>query len=722
MKTTVKVFFILISLFLNGIIFGEKPYYNWYYSNVYRKEHRTANITCFVNYYPDGFIYTDTIDDTPYRRSNVLPNILIADEDEYKPKQLVLRRGMDPENSGTEESNPIFARVLEVDGEKNRLLRGLSISSLAVYHGKLYAGLSAWDHEDKYRRLLFVTESVESGEGLSRIFKSKEELGQCRLIFSGIQPYSPHNEGDEDVVCKTSIRIQIRSSEDYHGIHDATFMGPEDLDYYLLPEGNEKVDFLIDFPEGHKWVQYKVILETQDSRISPVLSSVKLIRGSETIIHDNSWNKGQLFESRGISAKHSPGEIVLENKVLDDKTVSMVKVIQPRVKEPPQWAYNIFDFNRRPGRELIESEYPYTAIGSMKVFQNKLYFLLGPQPGVTSRASMGNLGSYDYAKGIFRIESPYYMEMHDNPMRLFFWSEGGGKFRKMGDILINPQSDTKKGRGRNNIYMRQGPEIYFYTDGSGEWEIGLIPDTIRVYRSRIGTVHVWDMIKYDGRYYISTNAGILYRDIPDEKEDHYDSGAWRYLSEYRGSRIADFLLKQGSFVIFDQNLFFTETILRRAPFNNIVNLFSISNEYNIYRIMDLKEFEEGRFIAMADSLNRSVEYSHRLIVWDGRDKLFFTDQKFHILQQASSLILKEGEHFSHKIQLSCNKKNIKFLCDMDALPDGIFFDKETLTLIGKPSEKGIFEFALKAVDIHSERVLSSIVLSIAVYSEVYDKE
>jgi len=113
---------------------------------------------------------------------------------------------------------------------------------------------------------------------------------------SGTLISSPYDTSDSaNVVAKiqwtqnlpsasTTIKFQIRTSPD--GVNWTDWCGPDDPDnstttcststYFTDPSGSEPIDEMFKDGQNDRWIQYKVILETQDSMKTPVLDDVSI--------------------------------------------------------------------------------------------------------------------------------------------------------------------------------------------------------------------------------------------------------------------------------------------------------------------------------------------------------------------------------------------------------------------------------------------------------------
>ena len=115
------------------------------------------------------------------------------------------------------------------------------------------------------------------------------------IASSGTLISSPYDTSDSaNVVAKiqwtattpasTTIKFQIRTSPD--GSNWTDWCGPDDPDnstttcststYFIDPSGGEPIDEMFKDGQNDRWIQYKVILETEDPTKTPVLDDVSI--------------------------------------------------------------------------------------------------------------------------------------------------------------------------------------------------------------------------------------------------------------------------------------------------------------------------------------------------------------------------------------------------------------------------------------------------------------
>jgi phosphodiesterase/alkaline phosphatase D-like protein len=115
------------------------------------------------------------------------------------------------------------------------------------------------------------------------------------IASSGTLISSPYDTSDSaNVVAKiqwtattpasTTIKFQIRTSPD--GVNWTDWCGPDDSDdstttcststYFTDPSGGEPIDEMFKDGKDDRWIQYKVILETEDPTKTPVLDDVSI--------------------------------------------------------------------------------------------------------------------------------------------------------------------------------------------------------------------------------------------------------------------------------------------------------------------------------------------------------------------------------------------------------------------------------------------------------------
>ena len=508
-----------------------------------------------VSYYPEGILYADAV------VRNGIPNPLDLD--------LVIRLipdGYEPPSVQMNES--LWALVESINGDIPKdNLNSISITCVEVFHGKIYVGMKASDGyynsdgtagtDDTFRRRMYVSESVSSGEGVSRSFNAASLAGAV-LTIEGVTAGTPHASGNP-LPKPTRIRLRLRSAATEAGLAGAAFVGPDGTagTYFELPEDAAQTAYNLAFPAGHTWCQYKVFLSTSDGRVTPVLQKVELIANGRTVASDDDWSGGQLTEVNNLFTQHSPGEVVLANRKLADGKTSMMMVIQPPCVQPPDWCYNLIGGGQAGDRAFKFDQWPYMALGEMEPYKGNLYLLVGPTMSFHTGCQAGDLVRYDYAGGLFTVEGHMYQGGDpNNPAVKTFWGEGGGRFRILGDILVMPQGDAKIGSWDGQSYGGgESWEWYLYTTGNGHWKVGRTPSVV----ANGGPTHIWDIAYFQGYQFIHTNMGAIYRPLPTTEEGHFDQSTWLFFGNGWPPG-ATGTLSVGAFAVHDNRLFTGYTV------------------------------------------------------------------------------------------------------------------------------------------------------------------
>jgi len=662
-------------------LLGDEPYETWYEMEIENTDGAGGYYNGIVSYYPEGIVVPDKI--------ITQPDPLIQD--------LVLRVvpelttfGQGSKSGG--KSTP-WATVISVNGEYSYDdLKKLNVDSLEVFHGKVYVGVMALDNyvnsdgtlgtDDTFRRLLYVTESVQQGSGVSRAFRPGKLAG-TQLYIKGIRPCTPHLEG-QLFTCPTSISLQIRSAATSGALKKASFVGK-----YELPASGE-ASFNLVFPTGHKWFQYKVVMSTGDSRLTPVLEQVKVTTTSGTVIDDTDWSGGQLTENTNLFDRHSPGELVLANAKQLDGQVKMIKVIQAPCVEVPQWFFEFTD----PSRNFSLAHWPYPSVADLEPFEGKLYMRVGTSTFTAPAGCQGgDFASYDYAGGLVKVEAQFYHsdDPHD-PNDYRFHGEGGGWLRKMGDLLINAQPDSK--------IQGFSAEYYMYTDGDGSWDVGYIGNPIA------GALnHAWDMIEIGGHYFVSTNPGVLYRPVPQTAAEHLDADAWNYFG------LSGDIMAQAAFNIFGSHLLMDYS-LYMSDYTSDVGLLSIDEGINT--VLQV-QYTEGT----VNGARGSTQFEGHLVYWSHMNSDFFrfSDPEFRAIPPSESLKWRKGIYDSHELPIEGDENSLLWTIVDGALPQGLSLHGSQGIVDGRPQEAGAFDVVFQVVEVGAPPLLQSTVRYSIVVSE-----
>jgi len=561
--------------------------------------------------------------------------IIYADEPYYKNvynhplKTKLILRSIDDVNSS--ETRQIYGTILGIDGSlPYDDLTSIRISTLESYHGKLFVGITANDPyqrtispgqepyisgtNDEYRRRVYVTSSVEEGYLISNPYYDEALSGLKIMNIDSIVPKPPHTISTPDMQSPTYCSIQVRTAETQENLEVTAWS-----DHY-----EENTAIII--PQNHEYIQYRVNMQTDDISLTPIVKKIEFVNPiGEVILSDSSWiNENDYQSKEGISGTLSNGELVLDN--LLDESLSPPQVHfsylfqAPAKQEPPDWVYDIKrvvfpgDTSSAP-RNFARGCWPYPGVVSMEVFKEKLFMNIGCQAGECHGMTAGEFASYNYESGLIKTEAIQYSQQPFD-----WWNEGNGNLRVVGDLLINPGVDTKSCGPDlvENPEIPGGCQNYQFTDGSGEWYIGITPS------AGIFGVHIWDIAEFDGKLFIGRSNGCYYRDMPDDFESHssaesYNPDSWTLLpgTEHHehdpgtpGQAIHRFILYGNKFIVkysdswrFKGNRYNEKTLLTYDQ-----NLQQISET-------DINSFTVG---SDRDGLDFEayILHNHRLITWN----------------------------------------------------------------------------------------------------------
>lgn len=449
---------------------------------------------------------------------------------------LFLRSVEDP--SDVEASAQIYGTVLSITGDvPYEDLRNIRIVSLATYHGKLLAGVMAEDSpdapggcNDTYRRRIYVTASVPSGHLISNpIHDEQADEETLTVSLQILRPRPPQLPGEPiQLESPTTVGLRIRSATSQAGLDGAPWLGPDG------PDSSYQDGTTATVPTGHEWLQVRADLHSDDPRLTPVVDRMALLGdGGRTVFAQDDWQDPSSYaELSGIGPALSPGELVLSNLTEaaggPAPQVVFVEHFQAPVQaEPPEWLYS-GDLGD-PSRNFGPAGWPYNAVISMAVFQDRLMINVGNRPGpVPAGATAGEFVSYDYASGLVRTESRQYSALERD-----WWQEGNGRLRVFGNLLINNGIDTKMRDLGDGQEVPPGSQMYYLFTGPDERIIGNTP-------ADFGN-HLWDIQVFAGRLLISRNGGTWFRDLPQGLPGHAqgdDSGLWSELDGAQRSSAA----------------------------------------------------------------------------------------------------------------------------------------------------------------------------------------
>ncbi|MEW6745458.1 MAG: Ig domain-containing protein [Planctomycetota bacterium] len=651
-------------------------------------------------YGPEGIVYADKI----IRHD-------IKDPDALLDLDLILRvvpalDGLQSDRrlSWCEASTP-FATVLTVHGEHSRDdLNNLRIASLEVMQGKIYVGVEAFDPyqnsdgsmgtNDTFRRRLYVTESVADGTGVSRPFHGG--LANAILKVEGILPGAPHIEGEPFQEDPTNIVIQVRSAATEVELEAAPFTG-----HYELDGGSGYSEWELDFPLQHTWFQYKMLMATSDSRVTPVLERVRLETAAGTLVDDNDWSAGQLVEVDDLLPSHSPGNVVLANRKLLTGQVAMALVRQPPCVEPPAWCWEIDP----PDRAFRPDDWPYRAVGDMEALDSLLVLSVGEPATFHTGCKAGDFLSYDYRSGLFQLEEHFYHErIPGDLLDKTYWGEGSGWFKTMAGMAVMNQPDTKIGIWIPGLEVWTGTEaeeVYVGTFGDGEWQVGYTPASIGV--GGQAPFHIHDMVEFEGYYFASTNRGVIYRPVPRTPEDHKDTTAWSlFCCEPSGPMMA------AAFNIFDRHLLI-DYYVNEDDYSVTFGRMAVNPHLEV--ILESKFTESTYSLAI---LGR--EYEGHLVYWDKKNHLHYTAPRFRAIPLTESLHWRQNAPVLYRLRTEGGQGPYRWSLLDGALPEGVVLNEQTGMLAGVPTDAGAFDVAFRVTDgLADPAPESSVAVSIVVH-------
>jgi len=688
----------------------------WHRMPVTRSHGLPALATAAISYGPAGIVFADRV---PHHEGGAGGQGKNG-WGEPVAYDVVLRIAAELVPSETAEPSPVFSTLLRFDGTiPSNDLAKIQVSSLAVLHGKLYAGIRAWDGvaggvDDTFRRRLYVTESVSEGHGVSRRFRA-ETLADAELSVDYLLPSTPHIHGPASV--PVTMELQLRSATTADGLSKASWWGSNGQPgtTFELPSGYGYASFPVAFPAAHRWVQYRVALQSSDGRVTPVLQRVTLTAAGEAIVNDTDWSGGQLEQLEDVLTRHSPGEVVLAN-VVDQGETSMVLVGQPPTVPPPEW---MFEGILGAGRALPEDYFPYQGIGHMAVFQGRLHMLLGPNVGATQTCQGGDLVSYDFASGLMQHESSYYFEA-DNPLGVPLWGEGGGMFEDLGGVLVNPQMDSKIGLWNESAEGYAGgeaQEYYAHTDGTGTWRLGLLPATI--VRDNGGEpdarapIHIWDMTAFAGQYYAITNQGVVRRTVPGQPTDHLDGKAWAYSGfgpPLEGTDPST-AMASGEFALFDRHLLLAHSrSYQDDGFHYDEGLVALDENGDVVFDQDTSASDDDR----RESMRGHFEHAGRLVLFNRTDTLHFTDPRLRAIPPESSLTWSCDTTLpATALPVEGGKPPLTWQLVGGALPPDVAV-LPSGQLVGTPRQPGAFDAVVRVTDGNTPVASSTVQYSIIV--------
>ncbi len=587
-------------------------------------------------YYPTDTWHNETVYKTGYHavQENIISydeKIIYADEIIYKdekPQPLkldLILRSIDDVN--LPETQKIYATILNINGELRRYdLDEIKIESLEKYHGKLFVGIKAYDPyinvnplhidskgtNDQYRRRVYVTSSVEEGFLISNPYYNSFLGGQKTINIEYIEPTVPHLFGTPGLDSPTSCNFQIRTAESLEELYESSWSEYHD-DYSI-----------INIPINHHYFQYKINMQTEDTKLTPIVKKIELSKSNgEVIFSDNSWDSSNNYQNiNGINGTLSKGELVLDNLLIETEEgfqVHFSYLFQaPSNQEPPEWSYNVKQFFRdNMPRNFDRSCWPYPGVVSMEVFQQKLYMNVGCHIDECHSMTAGEFVSYDYDSGIIKTEANQYSDKEFD-----WWNEGNGRLRVVGNILTNNGIDTKS-LGSDIIEDPEVPggcQIYQFTDGSGEWYVGITPS------AGVFKAHLWDMEEYNGLLFISRNNGTYYRDMPTDISDHnnadsYNPNNWILLEETAhhqgdpgtlGNSQHNFIKFGNYFVIY-----YTDAWKENGQSNRIKKMYTFDGNLNVLTEINMSSFLFGQD-KNTFGCDGNIIYKGRILIWNLR--------------------------------------------------------------------------------------------------------
>ena len=121
------------------------------------------------------------------------------------------------------------------------------------WHGRLYIGTRGKE------ALLFVSASADSGELISKVHDFETYIQEGTIAWDALLPPG------------TSVRVQLRSANFPGWINDRPFIGPDGTtDSFYQNSGQS----LSRAHSGQRFIQYRVLLGTDDPGLSPILEEV----------------------------------------------------------------------------------------------------------------------------------------------------------------------------------------------------------------------------------------------------------------------------------------------------------------------------------------------------------------------------------------------------------------------------------------------------------------
>jgi hypothetical protein len=131
----------------------------------------------------------------------------------------------------------------------------VEIESLESYQGRLYMGTKG------VQAHLFVSKSAEQGELISGVHDFQAGIKEGCIMWDAIlQP-------------GTSVRFQLRSAYFEDMISEMPFTGPDGMPDTFYEDSGETLSML---HQGHGFMQYRMILETTEENLSPIIREVKI--------------------------------------------------------------------------------------------------------------------------------------------------------------------------------------------------------------------------------------------------------------------------------------------------------------------------------------------------------------------------------------------------------------------------------------------------------------
>ena len=153
-------------------------------------------------------------------------------------------------------------------------LTGREFESLAQYHGRLYAGTLPNGE-------VFVTPAAGTGMLVSLAHAFPAPICEGTLSFNALEPPG------------TNVRFQLRSAPSEAELASAEYLGPDGSGgSWYEASGTAMAAAHC----GHRWFQYRALLETGDPRLAPVLEEIVLeVDNTGTgVPGDGTWTPGSL--------------------------------------------------------------------------------------------------------------------------------------------------------------------------------------------------------------------------------------------------------------------------------------------------------------------------------------------------------------------------------------------------------------------------------------------